>query len=402
MVDECMYSSIKNRRIFQLFGDNGNTLSQSPYRLREANNKRKKNIKNWKNLKILNYTIPHHNSKTSVKYPTVPNITKYGINKDKDMVVNMIDEVEMLEVKQEEQEVENSSINEVDVGDIHDAEIDQNEHQGRCSTTLFRVDNDELTNYEQFARSQKSYNRVQSNICSVDSGIGLESMVFNQEEFVSKNVKTSVKSTFMDDKTERKTNESKIERENKKCFLSSAEWKNEHEFKKVNRSENGNDDSGISFDISKCEHSTPHKKQKILVMVCKDSIDKLCQQILSIEEKVDRMPINNSVASDVAKAVRLVQILRQDLETNCNLSKKVAISVDSNCNSTSKTLNTREVDTAQNSCKNPLIKVMESEPTETNFHLHNVPEGMPISSEVVTSAKQNELNNSSDLVKSQR
>ena len=48
------------------------------------------------------------------------------------------------------------------------------------------------------------------------------------------------------------------------------------------------------------------------------------------------------------------------------------------------------------------IKVMESEPTETNFHLHNVPEGMPISSGVVTSAKQNELNDSSDLVKSQR
>ena len=137
-------------------------------------------------------------------------------------------------------------------------------------------------------------------------------------------------------------------------------------------------------------------------MVSKDSIDKLCQQILSIEEKVDRMPINSSVASDVAKAVRLVQILRRDLETNCNSSKNAAIPVHNSCNSNSRTLNTSEVDTAQNSSKKQQIQLMDDEQVGTNFHLDNVPEGMPNSSEVVTSPKLIRSNNLSDLDNSQR
>ena len=63
----------------------------------------------------------------------------------------------------------------------------------------------------------------------------------------------------------------------------------------------------MSFDVSRCEHSTPQMNNN-LVTISKLLLDKLIKRILSLEEKVDKLKMYE-IAPDVAQAVLLTQIL---------------------------------------------------------------------------------------------
>ena len=76
----------------------------------------------------------------------------------------------------------------------------------------------------------------------------------------------------------------------------------------------------ISFDVSRCEHSTPQMKNN-LVTISKLLLDKLIKRILDLEEKVDKLKMYE-IAPDVAQAVLLTQILCRGVMKS-NITKKV-------------------------------------------------------------------------------
>ena len=122
-------------------------------------------------------------------------------------------------------------------------------------------------------------------------------------------------------------------------------------------------------------------------MVCKDSIVRLLNQILVIDEKVKRMQINSEVATEVGKAVHLIQLLSQDLETNCNANKKLESSIEKNGKLNSETKKIWKLDTNQNSHKNSQIQSMED---ERNVDLEDVSKEIAISSQRIRPWKEKE------------
>ena len=76
----------------------------------------------------------------------------------------------------------------------------------------------------------------------------------------------------------------------------------------------------MSFDVSRCEHSTPQMKDN-LVTISKLLLDKLIKRILSLEEKVDKLKMYE-IAPDVAQAVLLTQILCRGV-VKSNITKKL-------------------------------------------------------------------------------
>ena len=76
----------------------------------------------------------------------------------------------------------------------------------------------------------------------------------------------------------------------------------------------------MSFDVSRCEHSTPQMISN-LVTISKLLLDKLIKRILSLEEKVDKLKMYE-IAPDVAQAVLLTQILCRGVITS-NITKKL-------------------------------------------------------------------------------
>ena len=126
MVDECMYSNVKNRRFNDIFGNESKSISHNPYRLRESRFKRKQRRYDLENH-VIKYKPPPIPIIT-VKYPIVTNINKFGMNKHRDMVINSIDEVDMVDVKQEEPECNDSPVNESEFAQAPDTQDMNNDY----------------------------------------------------------------------------------------------------------------------------------------------------------------------------------------------------------------------------------------------------------------------------------
>ena len=389
MDKECMYSNIKNRRLFELFGDDSNTLSQSLFGLRESRYKLKQYIKNMREPKGI---VSHRTERIiHVEYPSANHINKFGINKRKDVVVNMIDEVERLEVKRNGAEVKNASIMELYNSEniLVSEECEYNDHCAKRSNTASEDHRELIENIDSIIYSHQSSQKEKSIETDEDSGILMEHTWSNQEETTPKSSNLTVNITFNKNKALQNLNASVVEKLPIKYLFSSAECNIENALNEIEPSlgENKNDESGINFDLSKCKHSTPHKESKNAVMVCKDSIVRLLNQILVIDEKVKRMQINSEVATEVGKAVHLIQLLSQDLETNCNANKKLESSIEKNGKLNSETKKIWKLDTNQNSHKNSQIQSMED---ERNVDLEDVSKEIAISSQRIRPWKEKE------------
>ena len=404
MVDECMYSNVKNRRLNDIFGNECNSMSHTPYRLRESRFKRKQRRYDLENY-VIKYKPPPIPIIT-VKYPIVNNINKFGMNKDRDMVINSIDEVDMVEVKKEGPENNDSPVIESDFGQALDTQV---MHKDYSFNDSISTDNRGIK-IESICKpvtpTKQPNDEDQEVNADVVSWMGQDSKysMSNLEKSVNENLNFTININFSKSRNKDKVSEPMIEQASSKCFFSNAECIKENEFKEngVTSSGNKNDDSGINFDVSKCKHSTPHKERENIVVVSKDSIDKLCEQILMIEEKVKRMEVESSVASDVKRAVHLVQSLQRDLKRNCNLNKKFEVSDESNFKP--KEMKTREVETDQRSRKKLPIQLMKDETTAANFDLEDVSREIPISmlAHMVSSSKEAKVSNSSDSERFQR
>ena len=121
--------------------------------------------------------------------------------------------------------------------------------------------------------------------------------------------------------------------------------------------------------------------------------DRLISQLSStfIEEKAKRMQINSEVASEVEKAVQLIQLLSQDLGTNCNPNKKSESFFEKNCKLNSQTKKIRKVDTNQTSHKNSQIQSIED---ERNLDLEDASKEIAISSQRLKPSKATEFRDS--------
>ena len=396
-----MYSNIKNRRLFELFGDDSNTLSQSLFGLRESRYKVKQYIKNMREPKgIVSYRTER---KVHVEYPSANNINKFGINKRKDVVVNMIDEVERLEVKREYAENKNASIIEIYHPDkiSGSEEFESNDHYAKMYTSAPEIHAELNMNNEPIIHAYKACKKETETETNEDSGIIMEQTASNQEETKTKSNSLTVNITFNKNKALQNLNISAVERLPIKYLLSSAECNIENDLNEIEPcfGENKNDESGINFDLSKCKHSTPHKESKNAVMVSKDSIVRLLNQILVIDEKVKRMQINSEVATEVGKALHLIQLLSQDLETNCNANKKLESSIEKNGKLSSETKKIWKLDTNQNSHKNLQIQSMED---ERNVDLEEVSKEIAISPQRIRPPKEKESSSLEDTKLFQR
>ena len=285
MADECMYSNVKNRRLNDIFGNESNSISHTPYRLRESRFKWKKRRYDLENY-VIKYRPPPIPIIT-VKYPIVTNINKFGMNKDRDMVINSIDEVDMVEVKKEEPESNDSPVIE---SDFAVAPSTQGIHKDYSFNDSISIDNRGMkveTICKPATPTKQPIDDEQEVNKDVDSGMDQDSKysLSNSENRVNENLNFTINISFSKSRNKDKVSEPIIDQASTKCFFSNAECIKETEFKEtgVNSSENKNDDSGINFDVSKCKHSTPHKERENIVMVSKDSIDKLCEQILMID-----------------------------------------------------------------------------------------------------------------------
>ena len=325
-LEDCMYSNIKNRR-YNFFQTGDKILSKYTSRLKDTKYKRKNNSEVLIKLDgIKNYKYPH---RVVVEYPAINYLNKYGTKNtnitDKLVSKTLIkDEMEITEIKQEEpQRIRNNiePCNFLSKRGITNVSTDL-----RSNVRSYRVEDDQLNN-KQVHTSVKPDCKDLEYTLSFDSGISCEYSLSNEDEQVSKNCMDSERSTLYFENIIKKKTDASMETSNlQQSFISSASTctkENLIKSWKVNKNESTiHESDNIIFDVSKCEHSTPQKERN-RGLISTSSMNKLCKSIMDIEKKVDQLQLN-SIASDVAQAVHLVQILHRDLERNYIPSKHEA------------------------------------------------------------------------------
>ena len=360
----CMYSNIKNRR-YNSFQDGHKKHSKHPYRSRQSKYKRKINSHVLIELDgIRNYKYHH---RVFVEYPAINYINKYGRIStnitDKLVPTNSIKvAVEITEIKLEESEIIRNNFETSNIVDK------------QCITNV-------STDLGSILRSNTSIDdsNDQGYTLSSDSGISCGYSLTNESEQVSKICTDPERSMlYFQNKTKKTTKASMETSDPQQSFISNASTCiKDNQIKTWAATENENtieEPDRIIFDSSKFEHSTPQKEGK-LGLVSRSSMNKLCTRIMEIEKKVDHLQLD-SIESDVAQAVLLVQILHRDLERSYIPSKK-----GQNCVNNLEILSQKKVN-CEEMKENAITKLEDGEKDETFFSYDDFKDSITSSNDV--------------------
>ena len=327
-IEECMYSNIKQRRllgkIVYSIGDDKVVCGDTRCVSLESTSARNKNKEIIRKLnRTFNYEKPH---RITVKYPVINNTRMHATNgniKDNTQPDTLVQsEINIRKRKVDQRKIDEHRRIKIQTGKFSCMRNSRNS----CNKTNIKACSDKMGKEKPQRQLlitppinvvASDYNSQGTDLNS-DSGINCEFSISDLQSDPDEEVKEIRPLLQMHpalpDKLKWNCNVDKViceplspQKSIIKASLCTAKIQSTADIHKSNN-EDDNSDSILNF--SKCKHSTPQKDEK-LITVSKVTMDKLYKRIMKLEEKVDKFQIHN-IASDVAQAVLLIQILHHD------------------------------------------------------------------------------------------